>query len=277
MPNLCLKCLKGPLCASHSQRRFVSLSGAHGLREWREVHAIAHHPTAHCERRWPLYRNCGYRCQLQRYRLLRPAEPNPHLRMELRRQYIRKRCQSNPYLHGGRDLYGHAHRHRYEQPYHHSIHQGHHCNCSTAACSKCWRSLHRDCRYCSSFSGAASTDPQGQTLAYAWNFRDNTTASGISPTHIYTAAGTFTITLTVTNTSNLTAIAMTKAIIVAAPQPPVASAGGPYTGTVGTAVSFSGVASTDPQGQILTYVWNFGDNSTGSGVSPTHTYTLAGS
>ncbi len=56
-------------------------------------------------------------------------------------------------------------------------------------------------------------------------------------------------------------------------QPPVANAGGPYTGTVGTPVSFSGAASSDPQGQTLTYVWDFGDNSAkGSGVSPTHTY-----
>src|ERR1035437_10016338 len=55
-------------------------------------------------------------------------------------------------------------------------------------------------------------------------------------------------------------------------QPPVANAGGPYTGTVGTPVTFSGAASTDPQGQTLTYVWDFGDQTKGSGVSPTHTY-----
>ena len=61
-------------------------------------------------------------------------------------------------------------------------------------------------------------------------------------------------------------------------QPPVANAGGPYTGTVGTPVTFSGAASTDPQGQALTYVWDFGDQTKGSGVSPTHTYAqVAGS
>jgi PKD repeat protein len=61
-----------------------------------------------------------------------------------------------------------------------------------------------------------------------------------------------------------------------APKPPVANGGGPYTGTVGTAVSFSGSGSTDPQGQALTYAWNFGDSSTGTGVSPTHTYATLG-
>src|ERR1035437_1219782 len=61
-------------------------------------------------------------------------------------------------------------------------------------------------------------------------------------------------------------------------QPPVANAGGPYTGTVGTPVTFSGAASTDPPGQALTYVWDFGDQTQGSGVSPTHTHAqVAGS
>jgi hypothetical protein len=36
-------------------------------------------------------------------------------------------------------------------------------------------------------------------------------------------------------------------------QPPSANAGGPYTGTVGAAVTFNGAASTDPQGETLTY------------------------
>src|ERR1035441_325223 len=55
-------------------------------------------------------------------------------------------------------------------------------------------------------------------------------------------------------------------------QPPVANAGGPYTGTVGTPVTFSGAASTDPQGQALTYVWDFGDQTKGPGGSPAPTY-----
>jgi PKD repeat protein len=61
-----------------------------------------------------------------------------------------------------------------------------------------------------------------------------------------------------------------------AAKPPVANAGGPYTGQAGSAVSFNGSASTDPQGEALTYAWNFGDSGTGSGVSPDHTYTAAG-
>jgi PKD repeat protein len=60
------------------------------------------------------------------------------------------------------------------------------------------------------------------------------------------------------------------------PNPPVAYAGGPYTGTAATPVSFSGAASSDPQSETLTYAWNFGDGGTGTGVSPSHTYTAGG-
>lgn len=87
-----------------------------------------------------------------------------------------------------------------------------------------------------SLSGSGSSDPQGQTLTYAWSFGDSGTGTGVSTTHTYATAGTYTVTLTVTNTSNLSATATSKATIAVAP--PVANAGGPYTGTVGAAVSF---------------------------------------
>ncbi len=62
----------------------------------------------------------------------------------------------------------------------------------------------------------------------------------------------------------------------AANQPPVARAGGPYTGTAGTAITLSGAGSTDADGTITNYAWAFGDNTTGSGVSPSKTYATAG-
>jgi len=42
------------------------------------------------------------------------------------------------------------------------------------------------------------------------------------------------------------------------------------------AVSFDGSASSDPDGTIVAYSWSFGDNSAGSGVTASHTYTAAG-
>jgi PKD repeat protein len=124
------------------------------------------------------------------------------------------------------------------------------------------------------FTGVGSIDPQGQALTYVWTFGDGGTGTGVSPTHIYAAPGTFTVSVKVTDTSSLSNTATTKATIAAAP--PVAKAGGPYTGTTGTPVNFNGGGSTDPQGQTLSYTWKFGDGTTGTGVSQTHAYAVAG-
>ncbi|MEW6126010.1 MAG: glycoside hydrolase family 44 protein [Acidobacteriota bacterium] len=60
-------------------------------------------------------------------------------------------------------------------------------------------------------------------------------------------------------------------------QPPVASAtASPTSGTAPLAVNFNGSASTDPDGTIAAYAWNFGDGATASGVTANHTYATAG-
>ncbi len=62
----------------------------------------------------------------------------------------------------------------------------------------------------------------------------------------------------------------------ASSKPPTASTGGTYTGQAGTAVSFNGSASSDPQGQALSFAWSFGDGASGTGGSPAHAYATAG-
>lgn len=57
--------------------------------------------------------------------------------------------------------------------------------------------------------------------------------------------------------------------------PPTANAGGPYSGTVGIPIQFSG-AGSDPDNDTLTLSWDFGDGSTGTGAAPAHTYASAG-
>ena len=56
--------------------------------------------------------------------------------------------------------------------------------------------------------------------------------------------------------------------------PPVANAGGPYSGAEGSPVLFNGGASTDPDvGDVLTYDWDFGDGTPhGTAVTGSHTY-----
>ncbi len=58
---------------------------------------------------------------------------------------------------------------------------------------------------------------------------------------------------------------------------PTANANGPYTGTAGVAISFSSTGSSDSDGTIAGYAWNFGDGTTSTLANPSHTYAADGS
>jgi len=58
---------------------------------------------------------------------------------------------------------------------------------------------------------------------------------------------------------------------------PICDAGGPYAGLLGYPIEFDGTASTDPDGTIVAYEWDFGDGASDSGPTPSHTYALPGS
>lgn len=125
------------------------------------------------------------------------------------------------------------------------------------------------------FDGSASTDLDGTIVSYSWDFGDGNTGTGVSPTHTYFTAGTFNVSLTVTDDAGDTGTGTTTATIGMGNQPPVANANGPYNGTVNVALSFDGTASSDPDGTIISYSWDFGDGTMGSGATPSHIYSTA--
>ncbi|RKZ61594.1 MAG: hypothetical protein DRQ44_11650, partial [Gammaproteobacteria bacterium] len=130
-----------------------------------------------------------------------------------------------------------------------------------------------------SFSSAGSSDSDGNIVAYNWNFGDGSSSNNANPNHAYVAAGTYNVSLTVTDNDGATDSDSTTASISDQPPgniAPTANANGPYSGTTGNNVSFSSVGSNDPDGNIVAYNWSFGDGSSSNNANPTHAYAAAG-
>lgn len=130
-----------------------------------------------------------------------------------------------------------------------------------------------------SFSGVNSADRDGRIVRYVWDFGDGTAGSGVEVSHVYNAAGNYQVTLTVTDDGDLSGSAtQTVQISELAPNlPPTAVTSGPASGLVEEMLSFSGSGSSDSDGNIVSYAWDFGDGTTGSGITVTHSYSAIGS
>ncbi|MHA7155252.1 PKD domain-containing protein [Arthrobacter sp. TMN-50] len=68
--------------------------------------------------------------------------------------------------------------------------------------------------------GSGSTDPDGTIAGYTWNFGDGTTATGVTATRTYSAAGTYSVGLTVTDDDAATATVGRQVTVSTDPPPP---------------------------------------------------------
>ena len=104
------------------------------------------------------------------------------------------------------------------------------------------------------FNGSGSTAPAGRTItSYRWDFGDGATATGVSTTHAYTAGGTYTVSLTVTDSSGKTNTATRSVTITgAAPSDPVARLTiSPSTAVINSPVQANASTSTGGSGQTI--------------------------
>jgi len=128
------------------------------------------------------------------------------------------------------------------------------------------------------FSSAGSDDTDGTIVETSWDFGDGSPLdTSASPFHTYTAPGSYTATLTVTDDSGDTDTA-TVAITVNANQAPTAVANAtPDAGKAPLGVIFSSAGSVDTDGSIVAYEWDFGDGSpVSSAANPSHLYGAEG-
>ncbi len=128
-----------------------------------------------------------------------------------------------------------------------------------------------------------STAANSTITGYAWNFGDpasgvNNTSSLQSPTHSFATAGTYTVSLTVTNAAGCSSNVSTKAIIIN--NTPVANFTIPAITCAGATIAFTD-ASIANSTTMQSWSWNFGDaasgaNNTSSLQNPTHIFTTSG-
>ena len=123
------------------------------------------------------------------------------------------------------------------------------------------------------FDAGLSSDPDGPSLRYVWEFGDGATAEGVTPTHRYSSPGTYGIRLTVIDEDGLTASA--DGSLTVRSRPTAALTVNPSVPRVHHNVTFTAAGSSDPTGS-LTYRWAFGDGTYGEGWQTTKTYTRAG-
>jgi len=113
-------------------------------------------------------------------------------------------------------------------------------------------------------------------LTYAWDFGDGAQAGGPIVSHSYAQPGEYTVTLIVTDKDSAQGSDTARVQVTAVNQPPTAVITGPTSGTVGETLSFDAGGSSDPDGSVVGYAWDFGDGNRGDGINVNHVYGLPG-
>ncbi len=118
-----------------------------------------------------------------------------------------------------------------------------------------------------SFNGSASSDSDGTIASYSWSFG----ATGVTASNTFASAGTYSVTLTVTDNDGATDTSTQNVTVTAAPVN-VAPTASFTSSCTDLTCSFNGSASSDSDGTIASYSWSFG----GTGATASNTFASAG-
>lgn len=125
---------------------------------------------------------------------------------------------------------------------------------------------------------AQDTDDPISSLTYEWRVDGIVQGGATGPTFTATFTADATVRVTVRDPGNLTGFDEATVEIITN-RPPVADIGGPYTTSEGAIVTFDGTGSSDPDGDAVTFQWDFdGDGAAdATGASPAWSFADDGS
>lgn len=117
----------------------------------------------------------------------------------------------------------------------------------------------------------------GGSVKYHWDFGDGTTAEGGSrASHKYEKSGSYLVVVTADNGQGFDCSRATSSTRIKVNGAPVADAGDNLACCTGEQTVFDGSRSSDPDGDTLSYHWDFGDGETGEGARVNHAYAKSG-
>ncbi|TPN87769.1 cellulase family glycosylhydrolase [Aquimarina algicola] len=127
------------------------------------------------------------------------------------------------------------------------------------------------------FDASASSDADGDTLIYSWDFDDTTTDTGSLVSHTFTTPGEYNVVLTVNDGT----VTDTETIIInvngsGTPTVTAVISSDNTSGIAPLLVNFDASTSSSTDNSALTYTWDFGDGTAGSGTTVSHSYDSVG-
>lgn len=116
------------------------------------------------------------------------------------------------------------------------------------------------------------TDPPGTVASWLWDFGDGNTSTDENPLHIYQDAGTYDVSLTITDIGGCTNTIEQPDAVVYIPYPNPVFTVNQTAGCIGDLFTFT----NNSTGNAVNYQWNFGDGGTSTDANPTHSYSAEG-
>jgi len=127
------------------------------------------------------------------------------------------------------------------------------------------------------FDASGSLDGDGWITSYQWDFGDGSVAEGVSVDHQFSAPGTYPVVLRVIDNDGAVNALQSEMLVIdtnQAPQPQIALSS--MALDPGDSLVCHAEGSFDPDGEIVSFEWDFGDGSRSEGTPATHVYSTAG-